>query len=180
MDAMTRIERILPENCMKTSMTVPISVFAFLVALKAGAILPAHAGHAHHEPAQASSESNAPAQRHAADAPLREGMARIHTALDELRHYEMGHMPQPLAIEQVAAIKSAIDSVFATCKLEPEADAALHGMLVPLLDGVQAFKSNPADTSSVAAMRQAIADYPRLFDDPNWPLHPGVGAEHEH
>ena len=155
---------------MRASVKLPISVFTVLVALKAGVILPAHAQHAHHEPARDVSDSSAPSQRHAADAPLREGMARIHTALDELRHYEMGQMPEPLAIEQVAAIKSAIDILFATCKLEPEADAALHSILVPLLAAVQTFKGNPHDVGAIAAMRQAVADYSRLFDDSHWPL----------
>lgn len=111
-----------------------------------------------------------PAQRHATDAALREGMSRIHAALEELRHYEMGHMPQSIAVERVASIKNAIDYLFANCKLDPDADAALHSMLIPLLSGVQAFNENPADTSTVTSMRDAIDDYPRVFDDPNWNL----------
>ncbi|HMM67922.1 MAG TPA: DnrO protein [Dokdonella sp.] len=138
----------------------------FLAALL-GLALPAMAQHVHeaHEPAAATAS---PAQRHATDAPLREGMARIHAALEELRHYEMGHMPKPVAIERVDAIQAATDYLFANCKLDAQADAALHGMLAPLLAGVQAFRKNPDDTSTIAAMRQAVADYPRVFDDPQW------------
>lgn len=165
MQGMNPAQQISAERDMKVSMNLPISVFALLVALKAGAVLPAHAQHTHHEPARDTRGSSAPTQRFATDAPLREGMVRIHTALDTLRHYEMGHMPQPLAIEQVADIQSAIDTLFATCKLEADADAALHGLLVPLIAAVQAFKQNPADIGTIAAMRQAVADYPRLFDD---------------
>jgi hypothetical protein len=150
---------------MKASMKLPMSVFAVLVALEAGAILPAQAQHAHHASTGDTSESLAPVQRHAADAPLRKGMAKIHAGLDELRHYEMSHMPQALAIEQVAAIQSAIDTLFATCKLDPEADAALHGLLVPRMTAMQAFRKNPEDTSSIAAMRQAVSAYYRIFDD---------------
>lgn len=142
-----------------------------LLAALLGLALPAlaqhtHDAHAGHAPAAAA----LPAQRHATDAPLREGMARIHGALDELRHYEMGHMPKAIAIERVDAIQSATDYLFANCKLEPQADAALHGMLAPLLAGVQAFRKDPDDTSTIAAMRQAVADYPRVFDDPRWPV----------
>lgn len=147
----------------------------FLAALL-GLALPAMAQHAHdahegHEPAAAAA---IPAQRHATDAPLREGMSRIHGALEELRHYEMGHMPKSVAIERVDAIQAATDYLFANCKLEPQADAALHGMLAPLLAGVQAFRKDPDDTSTIAAMRQAVADYPRVFDDPAWRVETGA------
>jgi hypothetical protein len=138
-----------------------------LLAALLGFALPAMAQHTHapHEPAAATA---LPAQLHATDAPLREGMARIHGALEELRHYELGHMPKSEAIERVEAIQAATDYLFANCKLDAQADAALHGMLAPLLAGVQAFRMNPDDTSTVAAMRQAVADYPRVFDDPQW------------
>ncbi|MEO8459283.1 MAG: DnrO protein [Dokdonella sp.] len=107
-----------------------------------------------------------PAQRWATDAPLREGMARVRTALDELRHYEMGHMPTNMALERVADIEEATRYMFTHCKLAPDADAALHGMLGPLLAGAAALKNNPDGTSAVDAMRRAVADYPRYFDDP--------------
>jgi hypothetical protein len=102
----------------------------------------------------------------ATDAPLREGMARVRGALDELRHYEMGHMPRGLAVEKVGEVKDAVSYMFAHCRLKADADAALHDMLVPLLAAVQRFESDPSDAGSIAAMRAAVADYPRLFDDP--------------
>lgn len=147
------------------------------------AALPAIAQHSHdeHESHAASAEPVAiPAQRYATDAPLRDGMSRIYTALDELTHYEMGHMPQATAVEQVDAIKAATDSIFANCKLAPDADVALHSMLVPLLSGIQAFQKNPADTSAVAAMRQAVADYPRVFDDSNLSAPAATDKDGEH
>ena len=139
----------------------------------------AMAQHEHEHAATLSAPSEI-AERFATDAPLREGMSRIHKALDALRHYEMGHMPESIAKQQVDDIGSAIDYLFANCKLDAEADSALHAMLVPLLDGVQAFKTNPADTSSVAAMCQAVADYPRRFVDPDWPLATESDSERAH
>ena len=180
MGRMNHILRKSAEKHVRASIKLPISVFAVLVALKAGAILPAEAQHAHHESTRDTSETRTPAQRYATDAPLRDGMARIHSALDELRHYEMGHMPQALAIEQVAAIQSAIDTLFATCKLEPEADAALHGLLVPLISAVQAFKRSPEDLGTIASMRQAVADYARLFDDSPSRYVPGADSDPSH
>lgn len=127
-----------------------------------------HEGHESH--AAPATPAGVPAVRYATDAPLREGMSRIHAALDELAHYEMGHMPESIAIERVESIKDAIDYLFANCKLDAQADAALHEMLVPLLNDVQAFKKDPGDRSTIALMRQAVAAYPQTFDDPAWPL----------
>ncbi len=133
----------------------------------------AHDDHAAHA---ANAPIAVPATRWATDAPLREGMGRVHTALDELRHYEMGHMPVGMALERVASIEDATTYMFAHCKLAADADAALHGMLVPLLAAAQRLKKNPQDMAAVVAMRSAVADYPRYFDDPQWK----VGADTTH
>lgn len=154
-----------------------------LLSLALCAALPAFADHSHgqDETQTVTTAPNAiPPVRHATDAPLREGMSRIHAALDELTHYDKGHMPQAMAVERVDTIKAATDYIFAHCKLAPTADAALHGMLVPLLNGVRAFQKDPADTSSISAMRNAVADYPRVFDDPNWPIESADDSDYIH
>lgn len=137
---------------------------------------PAHAREDHAAHAAANAPVAVPATRWAVDAPLREGMGRVHTALDELRHYEMGHMPVGMALDRVTAIEDATTYMFAHCKLAPEADGVLHGMLVPLLAAAQRLKKNPQDMAAVAAMRSAVADYPRYFNDPQWT----VGADTTH
>ncbi|MEO5621950.1 MAG: DnrO protein [Dokdonella sp.] len=122
-----------------------------------------------------------PTQRYKPDAALSEGMARVHTALDELRHYEMGHMPENMALERVATIEDATRFMFANCKLAAAPDAALHRMLGPLLGGAAALKKDPKDMAAVTAMRHAVADYPRYFNDPQWPLEaaPAAAATHD-
>ena len=142
--------------------------------------LPQHSQEDHAAPA-ASTRAPLPAERYATDAPLREGMTRVRSALDELRHYEMGHMPENMALERVATIEEAARYMFANCKLPPAADAALHGMLGPLLAGAAALEKDPKDMAAVAAMRKAVANYPRYFDDPQWqpeatPADPKHGA----
>jgi hypothetical protein len=118
--------------------------------------------HHHHAAAPAA------AQRWAPDAPLSEGMRRAHAAVDELRHYEMGHMSAPMAVDRATAVEEAVSFMFAHCKLAPEPDAALHGILVPLLRAAQALKTDPKKVSAVADMRAAIAHYPQYFNDPGW------------
>lgn len=121
--------------------------------------------HAHAAPAAAHAATTASHARWAADAPLRDGMQRVRTALAELRHHEMGHMSPDQAREQVAEIDAAVASIFANCKLAPDADAALHTMLVPLLDGARRLREDPADKAAIQSMRDAVAPYPQQFDD---------------
>jgi len=131
-----------------------------------------HAAHAAYDGKQVPM----PAVRWHADDTLREGMGRIHQALDELRHYEMGHMSEAMAQDRAGLIQDAGAYIFAHCKLRPQQDAVLHEMLVPLLAAAQALKENPKDMGQVAAMRKAVTDYPRYFDDPGW----SYGASTEH
>lgn len=127
------------------------------------------APHEHAAHATTGEAAPVPAQRWATDAPLRDGMGRIHTALDELRHYEMGHMSEAMAIDRVGLIEAAASDIFIHCKLAPQADAALHDMLLPLLAAARKLKAQPQDMTSVAAMQKAVARYPVYFDDPGWP-----------
>jgi hypothetical protein len=121
-----------------------------------------------HHHAAAPTAAPAPAQRWAPDAPLSEGMRRAHAAVDELRHYEMGHMSAPMAVDRATSVEEAVTFMFAHCKLAAEPDAALHGILVPLLSAAQALKADPKKVSAVADMRAAIAHYPQYFNDPGW------------
>jgi hypothetical protein len=109
-----------------------------------------------------------PAQRWMPDASLRDGMRRVHAAVDELRHYEMGHMSAPMAVDRATTVEQAVTFMFAHCKLAAEPDAALHGVLVPLLEAAQALKAAPGNLEAIARMREAIAHYPQYFNDPGW------------
>lgn len=126
------------------------------------------AQHAHQAAPSDTAPAPAPAARWPADDALRDGMGRIHVALEELRHYEMGHMDATMALDRVGLIEQAAADIFATCKLPEARDAVLHRMLVALLAAAHKLKANPADMAQVKAMRDAVADYPRYFADPGW------------
>lgn len=144
-----------------------VTVLAGLVFALAAA--PVTAQHAHeHDTHHNATPAAIPAQRWATDAPLREGMARVHKALKVLHHYPMGHVSEAMALDQVQQIKDAGAYMFANCKLSAKPDEALHGMLVPLLAAAQKLADNPGDMSQIDAMHAAVADYPRYFDDPDW------------
>lgn len=145
-----------------------LSVAALVCAIAA----PSHAmaapqDHAHHA---ALPPAAAPAQRWATDAPLRQGMADIRAAVAALQHYEHGHLGAQQAVTLATQVEGHVAYLVANCKLEPQADAALHGIIAQLMQGSSALKANPKDMAAIATMRQALQDYPRQFDDPGWNL----------
>lgn len=109
-----------------------------------------------------------PAQRFAPDASLKIGIRRANTAVDQLQHHEMGHMSDPMVVDRATEVEGAVTYMFAHCKLAAKPDAALHGILVPLLAAAQALKADPQDVKAVADMRAALAQYPRYFNDAGW------------
>jgi hypothetical protein len=146
----------------------PITLAVLLGAALAMPI-PGRAAQDHHDHAAAAAPAAPlPATRYTPDAPLRAGMRSVHQAVSELAHAELGHMSAAMTRDRATGIETAVAGMFANCKLEPTPDAALHGILVPLLTAAQALKANPADTAQVARMRDIIAAYPRYFDDPGW------------
>ena len=142
------------------------NILAIALAAGFGACLPQAMAqqHDHHVAAPAATQA-APAARYATDAPLRKGMADIRVAVDMLGHGEHGHLDDAQVRALAANVERAIGGIVAECKLAPEADAALHGIIGRLGQGVAALKAAPADMSAVAPMRAAIADYALLFDD---------------
>lgn len=155
---------------MRPFVTLSALVAGTVVGLVAPVAVLAQHNHAAHE--QVAPPAALPAQPWPADATLSANMARIHTTLELLRHYEMGHMDATLARDQADVITESANKIFAECELPPERDAVLHRMLVPLLAATQKFKADPADLSQLGAMREAVAAYPRYFEAPGWQAAP--------
>jgi len=161
---------------MKTLRTV-IALVSGLGAAVSIQAMPQHAhGQAGHD---AAAVAPAPARRWVPDAALRQGIRRAHVAVDQLRHYEMGHMSAPMALDRAAEVEQAVTFMFAHCRLAARPDAALHGILVPLLGAAQSLKADVANVAAVAAMREALARYPQYFDDPGWDTPTPVVPEHD-
>lgn len=119
--------------------------------------------HDHHAPAAVPA---APVQRHATDATLRQEMRGVRAAVEGLGHYEHGHMAPELATRLAGQVEEHVRTIIANCKLAPDADAALHAIIVPLMQNAAALKKHPQDTAAIAPMRDALAEYARQFDDP--------------
>ena len=117
------------------------------------------ASHDHHPAATAA----APAQRHATDAVLREEMQGIRAAVGGLGHYAHGHIEAALAVQLAGQVEERVRTIIANCKLPPDADAALHAIIVPLVQQANALKAAPQDLSPVAGMREALDAYNAQF-----------------
>ncbi|NDK39818.1 hypothetical protein DT603_13320 [Pseudoxanthomonas gei] len=75
----------------------------------------------------------------------------------------------PVQVVAVATqIQQQIAYMVANCKLQPQADAALHLIIAQLAAGAQALKDHPGDLGPVPPMRQTLQQYPRQFDDSTW------------
>lgn len=116
----------------------------------------AHGHTDHAQPAKHGSMMLNNGQRWATDGSLRTGMQRIHDALQQASP-ELAQTTR----EQVAYL---IDN----CKLQPQADAALHGVIAQLLAGADALEKNPAGTKGTEIIRHALQQYPEYFDHPGW------------
>lgn len=144
------------------------NILAIALAASLGTLAPqAIAQHSAHHPAAApAAQAATPAVRYATDAPLRKGMADIRTAVGMLEHAEHGHLDATQVRNLAGNIERSIGTIIAECKLAPEADAALHGVIGGLGQGIAALKEDPSNLAPVAGMRAALADYARMFDDP--------------
>ena len=158
---------------MKLAVTITAVPLLLLAAMTAP-LARAQDGHQHHAPAAAAAQA-VPAQRWDTDAPLRTGMAKIRTAVDALQHYERGHMGPEQAVALATQIQEQVAYLIANCKLEPQADAALHVIIAKLSAGAQALKATPANLAAILPMRETLADYARSFDDPNF-MHAAAAA----
>lgn len=97
------------------------------------------------------------------DPPLIEGMSRVRTAIDGME----AQPDQATVGARTDDVDAAIKYMFENCQLDTEPDIALHAILARLMAGSKALHANPADTTPVHDMQAAVANYERLFADPN-------------
>ena len=142
-------------------------VAAGLAAASAGgtaalAAAPAH-DHAH---AQAAKPLPA-GQRWATDETLRKGMNGIRSAFAPKLAAIHGNRLAAADYQQLAdTTGKEIANIVANCKLPPDADAALHGIIGSLALNADKLKTDPKAAGAAAALRAALDAYAAQFDDP--------------
>ena len=103
------------------------------------------------------------------DVPLRKGMEgirhdlevvlpRIHDATLSMEHYAA----------LVKKVRGHIEDMVKNCKLTPEADAQLHGVLAEIIAGADAMETKASQSSGVVKIIQALNTYGRHFEHPGW------------
>ena len=113
----------------------------------------------------------------ATDAPLRAGMGRVRKSVESLTALtaltasssvgaagESG-VDDTRVLGMTAEIRSAIQSIFAECRLPPDADAALHPLLADLLQASAALTDAPSSLTPVAQMQRVMTRYDAKFRD---------------
>ncbi len=126
--------------------------------------------HQHSQHAQPSVASDAlPGERWATDEALREGMTRIHEAVQRSLPSDPG---QPLDEQSAAALQREIEAatayLIANCRLPEAADAGLHGLLSDLLEGTEALSDAEQREAGLQRIFAALERYTQLFAEPVW------------
>lgn len=138
--------------------------FGFLLLASLPASIALAQQHAHQ--ASTPTTSAVPAQRYATDATLREQMRAIRENVLALEHHGSGNITKELAVQLADQITGHVNTIIVNCKLPPDADAALHNIIGPLLQDASALKADPGRKDAVAGMRAALDQYAHTFDDP--------------
>ena len=130
--------------------------------------------HEHHRGASANATLERPpgGGKWATDAPLRQGMERIHGAMaDALPAFEKGELAPNTAIALAVEVRDQVQYLIANCKLEPAADAQLHIVIGQMLAAADALSKEPMSTEGMPRLHDAMQLYGDYFE------HPGL---HEH
>ncbi|HSN01782.1 MAG TPA: hypothetical protein VLS52_12305, partial [Rudaea sp.] len=125
---------------------------------------PSPAIHAAHVQEATAATADRGGKRWATDPALRDGMRRVRQGVQALER-DVGGRPDAA---KAADIDGAVNYMIAHCQLEPDADAALHGLLAKFLVGADAARTGKNIAAALADMQGALKQYPRLFDDPTW------------
>lgn len=114
----------------------------------------------------------APATPWAADAALTEGMNRLHAAVANA--LSQPELDAAAAAHTAQQVEDGVAYLIANCRLEPEADAALHALIAGLLSGAAALREDPASETGLPRLQAMLEAYPRYFAQPGW-VAPGAG-----
>ena len=108
----------------------------------------------------------------AIDAPLRKGMESIQASTNKTLHRI--HAGKATAADYTAFNKQVNDDVayiVKNCKLDPKADAELHGLIGQMMNGAEAAQGKQGDAKradGVVAVAKALNTYGDYFDHKGW------------
>ena len=112
----------------------------------------------------------------ATDEPLRRGMSTIRASVEEKAEaMHRGRLGTSQYVALADAVETQVAYIVDNCRLEPAADAVLHGVIAELAHGVDVLngKQQRVDRSEgMARIVAALDSYGTYFDHPGWkPVH---------
>ncbi|MFP5383842.1 MAG: hypothetical protein ACLGHG_07205, partial [Gammaproteobacteria bacterium] len=113
----------------------------------------------------------APGEKWETDAPLRDGMTEIRSAVERALKAAHGGTDDEGQYQALGAtVDLQLAHIVQNCKLAPEADAALHEIIGELVAGGQAVSSGGSDARMIGVVRlvTALDAYGVSFDHPGW------------
>lgn len=128
-----------------------------------------HVAHAqnHHEHSGHSKKSEKPTKatkKFQATDDLKIRMDKILGLMSELKNKKNN---LKMVAEYGDKLTGVVNDIFTTCKLEPEADAAVHPLLALILEGAEEFKLSKYD-SGHSKIHNALLDYENQFTHEGW------------
>src|SRR5690606_16683707 len=141
----------------------------FALAVTSGTVQAVEHSHGQHAHGEQVSISVPDGQRCATDPSLREGMSRIQDAVQQA----LPSAPQaPLGTTEAARLREATQAAIAymvdNCELRAEADAALHLLLVELIEGTNALSQAGRREAGMEHIVTALQHSALTFDEPRW------------
>ena len=124
-------------------------------------------GHDHHGDASVQLTLNQ-GQKWPTDEPLRTGMGEIRDLVTQATTNGVNHLNADQAGQLSQGVQEQVSFLINNCKLEPEADAALHVLIGEMLQGAEMLKDSSSMSQGLAILIHALDQYPLYFDHENW------------
>ena len=141
-------------------MKTGIFVFFFLMVNVAGA-----QSHDHHRSHHA--KSNKPSGEKKQFVPTKDLKIRMEKVLALVKELNLKKNDLKIVKEYGVKLTDTVGDIFKTCKLEPDADAAIHPSLGLILDGAKDFKRGEYE-SGHEKIHKALLAYEELFKHDGW------------
>lgn len=119
----------------------------------------------HHQPKAAVQVKSD--KKFVADDNLKSRMSAVLEAVKALEADETSHKKNDKVIEVGKKIEASVNDIFKTCKLEPDADAAIHPILADLLKGASLLKKGNAKEGH-EKIHKALVKYEETFEHAGW------------
>ena len=147
------------------ALTFGIAVGGVAALAAAPALAQSHHDHGTAAPAKVRLEAG---RKWATDGPLRDGMSRIRALVEpQLAPAHAGKVNAAQYAALAGRIETEVGGIVANCKLEPEADAALHAVIAEIGAGTDAMAGKTAHQQPAKGLVQvakAVNDYAGQFE----------------